>query len=107
MKTCLTCKQCRQDFGVTSIFGLCNSADQLTGELCFHCPMCESTMSLTIENDWIIAGGREELPDPVIVEHQRIYLPGIITKRDSSGITVTVSNASYFIPFVPSGFHDP
>ncbi|MHC9544371.1 MAG: hypothetical protein AB9903_33060 [Vulcanimicrobiota bacterium] len=68
-----------------------------------RCPICGSYSSLTIENEWVIAGGREELPDPVIVEHQRIYLPGISTQRDSSGITVTVSGGSYFIPYRKQG----
>ncbi|MGV8121103.1 MAG: hypothetical protein AB2L14_15190 [Candidatus Xenobiia bacterium LiM19] len=75
----------------------------MSGVFCFDCPICGSHWSLAIENEWIIAGGREELPDPVMVEHQRIYLPGISTERDSSGITVTVSGTSCFIPYGRQG----
>jgi len=99
MLTALTCRKCGHNYGVSKVFQLCTSADPSSGVLCLRCPVCGSNWSLTIENEWIIAGGIEELPDPVIVEHQRIYLPGISTKRDSSGITVTVSGGSCFIPY--------
>lgn len=103
MLTAFTCKRCGQNYGVSRIFQLCVSADPSSGVLDLRCPICESYWNLTIENEWVIAGGREELPDPVIVEHQRIYLPGIGTQRDSSGITVTVSGGSYFIPYRQQG----
>jgi len=101
MMTALSCKKCGQNYSISKLFGLCRDADPASGELRFCCPICGSVCTLTVENEWIICGGLEELPDPVMVEHQRIYLPGIKVEGGSAGLTVSVSGSVHFIPYRP------
>jgi len=103
MMTALSCKKCGQNYSISKLFGLCRDADPASRELRFCCPICGSVWTLTVDNEWIICGGLEELPDPVMVEHQRIYLPGIKVQCGPAGITVSVSGADHFIPYRPQG----